>query len=192
MKTIKVELNPKSLESAIKQLQDIKKRIKGDMMHEYMQEAANWIINRANEILDRSNIGEDVKSYIFKDWDTEWIDNKHLKIINHSRKAVYVEFGVGIIGQTAQHPNASKAGYEYNVESEHKFGQGMWRFSVRNDAELDIPEDAIIYSESTSNGESIITQGTEGVWYLYNAVQDFKMREQKRLWEKIKKKYGVD
>ena len=192
MKTIKVELNQNSIKSAINQLRDIKKLITDDMMLEYMQEAANWIINRANEILDMSDIGENVKDSIKDSWFIEKKSQSHIVIHNISQKAHYVEFGVGIIGQTAQHPNASKAGYEYDVKSEYKFGQGFWKFSVENRSWLDIPEDAIIYSEVTSKGEKIITQGTEGVWYLYNAVQDFKMREQPKLWERIKKKYGVE
>ena len=188
MKNFTVELNSKSIKNTIKLLNQEKKRIE-QATREYFELSADWIINRANEILDRSDIGENIKSEIFDGWDTQWVNSNHLKIVNHSRKAVYVEFGVGIIGQTDKHPNADKTGYEYNVDSEHKFGQGFWQFVVPNRDYLDLPQKAIIYEDVDKYGLSIITQGTEGVWYLYNAVEDFKLRKQKQLWEKVKKKY---
>ena len=188
MKKFVVELNSKSIQNTIKLLNQEKKRI-DKATKEYFELSADWIINRANEILDRSDIGENIKSEIFGGWDTEWVASNHLKIINHSRKAVYVEFGVGIIGQTDKHPNADKTGYEYDVDSEHKFGQGFWQFTVPSADYLDLPQKAIINQDNVKYGMSIITQGTEGVWYLFNAVEDFKLREQSQLWERIKKKY---
>ena len=188
MKKITVELNSKSIRNAIKSLNQEKKRIE-QATREYLELSADWIINRANEMLDRSDIGENIKNEIFGGWDTKWVAPNHLKILNHSRKAVYVEFGVGIIGQTDKHPNADKTGYEYNVDSEHKFGQGFWQFTVPSAEYLDLPQKSIISQDNDKYGISIITQGTEGVWYLFNAVEDFKLRKQSRLWEKIKKKY---
>lgn len=185
---INIELNQESIQNAIKLLKQEKKRLE-PAVREYMQLSADWIINRANEILDRSDIGENIKSEISSGWGTVWVDASHLKIVNYSRKAVFVEFGVGIVGQTEKHPNAITAGYEYDVESEHKFGQGYWQFVVPSEDYLDLPQKAIIYSDDDAYGLSIITQGTEGVWYLFNAVEDFKVRKQKPLWEQVKKKY---
>lgn len=188
MKKITIGLNKKDIQNAIKLLNQQKKIIE-QAVHEYIELSADWIINRANEILDRSDIGENIKSEIFGGWDTEWISPSNLKIVNHSRKSVYVEFGVGIIGQTDRHPNADKTGYEYNVESSNKFGQGFWQFVVPNRDYLDLPEKAIIYQDDDKYGLSITTQGTEGVWYLFNAMEDFKISKQKSLWEQVKKKY---
>jgi hypothetical protein len=186
---INIELNPKSIHQAIAILKKQKTVLVNKAIHEFMELSSDWIINRANEILDRSDIGENIKNEISDGWDTKWIAPNHLEIINHSRKAVYVEFGVGIIGQTDKHPNADEAGYEYNVESSNKFGQGFWQFTVPSADYLDLPQKAIINQDNVKYGISIITQGTEGVWYFFNAVEDFKLREQQRLWEKIKNKY---
>lgn len=185
---INIELNKKSIKNAIKLLNQEKQKFE-QAVREYIELSADWIINRANELLDRSDIGENIKSEIFGGWDTEWISPSHIKIINHSRKAVYVEFGVGIIGQTDRHPNADKTGYEYDVQSSKKFGQGFWQFVVPSRDYLDLPEKAIIYQDNDKYGLSIFTQGTEGVWYLFNAMEDFKINKQKPLWERIKKKY---
>ena len=188
MKKINIGLNKKDIQNAIKLLNQEKKRIES-AVHEYMELSADWIINRANEILDRSDIGENIKNEIFGGWDTEWVAPNQLKIVNHSRKAVYVEFGVGIIGQTDKHPNADETGYEYNVESSKKFGQGFWQFVVPSRDYLDLPEKAIIYQDDDKYGLSITTQGTQGVWYLFNAMEDFKIEKVKTIWEQVKKKY---
>lgn len=188
-KKIVVELNRKSIQDAIKQLKNTKKIIQKQMMLEYMQRSAEWIRDRANDLVSLADIGENVKEAIKDYWFIEKISDSHIVLYNISEKAAYVEFGVGIIGQSSQHPNANNAGYEYNVKSEYKFGQGFWQFNVEDRSWLDIPEDAIVYQNVTNSGETIITQGTEGVWYLYNAVEDYKLREQKRLWEELTKKY---
>lgn len=187
---INVELNKKSIREAIKLLKQQKKILIEQAIPEYIQLSADWIINRANEILDRADIGEDVKSYIFKAWDSEWVGKNHLKIINHSRKSAYVEFGVGIIGEVFEHPNASQTNWEYNLPTEYKDSQGGWFFSVRSEEELDIPEDRIIERVvSVDNEIGIYTRGTQGVWYLFNALEDFKLDKAKTLWEQVKKKY---
>lgn len=186
---INVELNSKSIKDAVRILKNQKKVLLDQMIPEYMELAADWIINRANEILDKSDIGENVKSYIFRAWDTKWIGKYHLQIINHSRKSTYVEFGVGIVGQTSEHPNAQTTNWEYNLDTIHKDVNGAWRFTVYEEDDLDISKNAIIEQFDEKNKTAIYTMGTQGVWYLYNAVEDFKVRYQQQLWEKIKKKY---
>lgn len=186
---IDVELNSKSIKEAIKILQKQKQIFSEKAIPEFLEKSANRIRELANENLDRADIGKNVKEAIKDSWFVSKLSNSHIVLYNISQKSAYVEFGVGIIGQTAQHPNANNAGYEYNVKSEYKFGQGFWQFTVEDRSWLDIPEESIIYQDYNKAGESIITQGTQGVWYLFNAVEDFKLREEKRLWEEIKKKY---
>ena len=75
------------------------------------------------------------------------------------------------------------------MQSDHKFGQGHWQFIVPEKDYLDLPQSAIIHQEDNKYGFSIVTQGTKGTWYLFNAAEDFKMSQQFKLWERIKKKY---
>lgn len=187
---ITIELNKKSIRDAIKSLKQQRKILTDQAIPEYMQRSADWIINRANEILDRSDIGENVKGYIFNAWDTQLLSKNHLKIVNHSWKSTFVEFGVGIIGEVFEHPNASKTNWEYNLETEHKDGQGGWFFSVNEREELDIPQDRIIEEIINVDGEiGVYTKGSQGVWYLFNAMEDFKIEKAKTIWEQVKKKY---
>jgi hypothetical protein len=186
---INIEFSKKSIKEAIKILENQKKSLTEKMISEYMLRSAEWIKLRANEILNSSDIGVEIVQNITSSWHIDIISKTRIILYNMSWKAAYVEFGVGIIGQTDKHPNADNAGYEYNVDSSKKFGQGHWQFTVDDQSLLDIPQDAVIYQDYSENGLSIITQGTKGVWYLFNAVEDFKVREKKRLWEEIKKKY---
>lgn len=187
---ITVELNRKSIREAIKTIKSQRKVLAEQMIPEYMQKSAEWIKNRANEILESSDIGVKVVQNIASSWHIDIISNSHLILYNMSWKAAYVEFGVGVVGQAEPHPNASQTNYEYNVDSPHKYSDGGWAFSVPDQSELDIPKDAIIQQDYSSVYDlTIYTQGTQGVWYLFNAVEDFKVREQQRLWEEIKKKY---
>lgn len=187
---INIELNQKSIKEAIKILQKQKKVLTEQAIPEYMQKSAEWIKNRANEILNGSDIGVEVVQNITSSWHIDIISKSHIMLYNMSWKSAYVEFGVGIIGQKSPHPNASQTNYEYNVDSPYKYSNGGWAFSVADQSELDIPQDAIIeQSYSSIYGLNIYTRGTQGVWYLFNAMEDFKLREEKRLWEEIKKKY---
>lgn len=187
---INIELNKKSIQEAIKILRKQKKVFSEQALPEFMLRSADWIKNRANEILNGSDIGVDVVQNITSSWHIDTISKSHIVLYNMSWKSAYVEFGVGIVGQDAPHPNASKTNYEYNVESPYKYSNGGWAFSVADQSELDIPKEAIIEQNYSSvYGLTIYTRGTQGVWYLFNAMEDFKLREEKRLWEEIKKKY---
>jgi hypothetical protein len=185
MKSLKISLNTQSIDQAKQSLANIKQILVDQVTPVYLERAAQWIKNRANEILAKSDIGKDVIRWISNSWHINVASKSRVILSNTSWKAVWVEFGVGIVGQSNKHPNADKEGYEYNVDSGKKFGQGYWTFSIKDESKLDIPQEAIVDEDYTDDGLSITTQGTKGVWYLYNAVQDFKMNEQRRLWNEV-------
>lgn len=188
---INININDiKSIKNAIKTLKKQKNILNSQIIQEFMQRSAEWIKLRANNILYSSDIGVKIVQNITSSWHVDTISNYHIILYNSSWKSAYVEFGVGIIGQSQQHPNASKTNYEYNVDSPYKNTDGGWEFSVADESELDIPLDAIIEQNYSSiYGLTIYTRGTKGVWYLFNAVEDFKSIEEKRLWQEIKTKY---
>ena len=119
---INIALNKKSIEQAKKQLLYIKK-ILPQMTRDFLEEVAIWVIDRANYHLNNSDIGENVKIDIRNGWEYDFTD-KGIKITNRTQKAVFVEFGVGIVGQGDPHPNSSTEGYEYNVDSPYKDKKG--------------------------------------------------------------------
>lgn len=190
--TINIELNQKSIQEAKKKLLQVKKAVPL-ATKDFLEDVAMWLIDRANMHLDNSDIGENVKIEIRNGWVYNFTANG-IQITNSTDKAVFVEFGVGIVGQQDSHPQASKEGYEYNVYSHAKFLGGYWSFTTQLE-DLDLPKNSV---EMQSNGNDyvILTQGAKGVWYAYNAIADANMElarpnggEIGALWEKAKRKY---
>lgn len=189
---INIELNRKSIEQAKKQLLYIKK-ILPQMTKDFMEEVALWLIDKANYHLNNSDIGENVKIDIRNGWEYEFTSTG-IKITNRTDKAVFVEFGVGIVGQGDPHPNSSAEDYEYNAFSHAKFLGGYWSFTTQLE-DLDLPRNNV---EMQSNGNDyvVLTQGAKGVWYAYNAIVDARTELSKSdggeigaLWEKAKREY---
>lgn len=178
-----------SVEAIKKELLRQQKVFTDEMIPEYLRRAVEWIRSKADEKIDLSEVGSIVKDDIKSNWMIESDSTFHIRLRNTSSKAVYVEFGVGIVGQSSKHPNAVNTGYEYNVPSRSKFGNGFWGFTIATEDQLDIPQDAIVYQDEIDMGIHIITQGTQGSWYLFNALEDFRLTEQRRLWQEIKEKY---
>ena len=122
MKKITIELNTKSIKEARKYLLNLKKQIP-KMQQEFLMAVAHWVTDRANDYISLSDIGSLVKDEIKGGWEYEPTANG-VKIVNRTQKAVFVEFGVGVVGQSEAHPNASTEGYEYNVDSGSKSVDG--------------------------------------------------------------------
>lgn len=187
---IKIYLNSKSIKNAIDVLEKQKRILTDQVIPKFLNRAAQRIGELANENLDKSDIGATIKSYIKSNWFIKTISKSRTILYNMSWKSAYVEFGVGIVGQSSAHPNASETDWEYNLKTIHKNSQGGWTFYVNDMKELDLPQEAVIEEIVSVDGNvGIYTKGTQGVWYLFNAMEDFKLREAKPLWEEIKKKY---
>ncbi|MBP3573863.1 MAG: hypothetical protein J6J71_04575 [Prevotella sp.] len=206
---IKVALNPKSIKNAINRLNAVKKSL-FNMTQEFVMEVAHWLTDRANYYITNSDLGSIVKDKIRSSWSYEPTANG-VKIVNNSQKqltnfgtvplAVLVEFGVGVVGQSQAHPNATAEGYEYNVDSGHKSADGTWQFWLNSD-ERDLPmsafEDFGTYDDHRKGGKRMVvtTRGAKGVWYAYNAIVDAQMELAKanggeigKMWEDIKARY---
>jgi hypothetical protein len=206
MKQINIYLNPDSISSAISQLNYIK-NVFPKMVSELLMGAALIVTEKANLYIDISDIGNLVKEDIKSGWVYEPIPSGMGIIVkNTSDKSVYVEFGVGIVGQQDSHPNANVTGYEYNKDSPSKSSDGSWAFFVDSER-LDLPINSLLAhnwykGKRGKNGIAgqrlfIMTKGAKGVWYTYNAIADSYAELAtgggaiKALWESIKMRYIV-
>lgn len=197
---IEIALNKQSIKNAINKLNAIKKTVP-KMQQEFLVEVAHWLTDRANDYITNSDLGSLVKDQIRSGWSYEPIANG-VKVVNRAEKAVYVEFGVGVVGQSQAHPNATAEGYEYNMDSPSKTEDGTWYFWA-NSNELDIPLNSLTDIRGFDDfrgkqGKRLVvgTRGAKGVWYAYNAIVDAQMELAKanggkigELWEKVKKRY---
>ena len=180
------------------------------MQQEFLIAVAHWLTERANTYISNSDLGNLVKDKIRSSWSYEPTANG-VKITNNAQKevanfgtvplAVLVEFGVGVVGQSQAHPNASAEGYEYNVDNGHKSSDGSWSFWLDSE-ERDLPMNAFTdfgtYDDHREGGKRMVvtTRGAKGVWYAYNAIVDAQMELGKlgggeigKMWEDIKARY---
>ena len=201
MKTIQLELNPQSIKAAIDRLKQAKKNI-GVAWKAFLAASCEWIIKRANEYVDESDVGINVINDIKSSW-TYTVSDNGAVITNSSKKAAYVEFGVGIVGGLDKHPMADEAGYDYNMPSPHKRFGGAWHF-FSNEADLDIPEYAVTWGLDTGKfvhssrwGKTdsrhrmhIYTRGVEGALYAFNAIEDYRTSGIiQKLWNEAGERY---
>lgn len=196
---INIKLNRKSIEQARKQLLYVKK-ILPQMQKDFLEDVAMWLINRANTHLNNSDIGENVKIDIRNGWEYDFTSTG-IKITNRTEQAVFVEFGVGVVGQGNAHPQASVEGYEYNMPSPYKYAgkhhdEDTWRFTKQSTEDVDLPKGSYETWQMGSGALKIITRGTKGVWYAYNAIVDAQTELAKsgggeigKMWEDIKARY---
>lgn len=198
MKKIIVRLNEKSINEAKATLKQMKKELK-EMTTQFLEECCKWIIKKANDYIDSSDIGSLVKEDIKSSWHYE-IKSPNATIKNTSEKAVYVEFGVGVVGEAHPHPNARiqpLGEYEYNKESPSKSVDGSWTFFT-NSEELDLPTSSLLAHNWYEGKRGVMgqagkrllvtTKGAKGVMYAYNALMDIQNGHLKKIWEELKSK----
>lgn len=181
MAKIKINFDKKSIQEAIKQLKDIKKKMQKDVPSLFVTRCLEWIRDRANEYLSNIDMSGAIISNIQSSWEIQPITNNSMKLVNSSNKAVFVEFGVGKVGQSQSHPNAGVENYEYNVESGKKDKYGRWRFRVNESLGVDL-----VVGNYTQDGETITTMGSPSTLYLYNAGMDLMSTGvYKDIWNKV-------
>lgn len=184
---ISVALNEKSIKNAIQTLEKAKKQLEREMLDDFYKRCYEYFVGQANFHLLSSGVGDLVIAEIQSSWNYERTLNG-AKFTNNAEKAVYVEFGVGIVGGADKHPNADMTGYVYNKPSDKKLIGGRWVFKSYED-ELDIPRSAFLgYGYMADGRLKIMTEGTEGTMYAFNALEDLRLYMPK-IWEEIKIKY---
>lgn len=192
---ITVNLNQSSVRSAIAKLQKAKSQLP-TMLNELLMQSCEALIVLANQNLEWVGIGDAVKEKIKLSW-SYTVKNGVATLINSYQKAVYVEFGTGIVGEENPHKMASSAGYEYNVDSPYKDEQGRWTFYADLE-ELDLPikgddrADITYFNEPNRNSTRMLirTSGAPATMFVFNAILRFKSEKHgKILWDGIKAKY---
>lgn len=184
---IDVGLNPKSIKQAKNKILEVKRLFtQNTIISAFLKDCSNYLLSRMDYYLKNAGLGSEVVTNIMSSWKVNIIDNKCI-LVNNDDKAVFVEFGVGVGGESNPHPFAYISDYEYNVPSDSKDLDGEWSFFAK-ESNLDIPKSAIEFKAKASNGKVMVfTQGTKGVWYAYNSLQDLRMNA-KSIWQKTEER----
>ena len=176
---IKVGLTEKSIDAAIKAVEEYQKRAK-EFLPAVIAKSAEAIIELANERLDGTTIGQNVINSIKTGWlPLKKLDDEHYILENGSDKAVFVEFGVGEVGSISSHDIADKVGYEYDMNAH---GEEGWTFYVNSQADVDIAKESYVYGHARDievgrkkkrDRLYIRTSGSPATMFLYQAAMDF-------------------
>lgn len=183
---IEISLNPHSVGEAIKKFEEIRAQIQNEMMRDLLTQSCEWIIQRANYYISLQDIGYVVKQNLQSGWKKPEITNNMAILRNTDDQAVFVEFGVGIIGAENDHKNAQVVNYRYNIGKQIQ-PDGSWEFYTNSDETIDVPTSFI--ENISDDGHIITTRGYPAVMYAYNAIIDLKEYGIKEIWENIKRKY---
>lgn len=188
---IDVQLNTQSIQKAIESLKKAENQLKTKMIPDFLVECCKWFIQRANRYLDKSQIGQNIVNEIKNSWSyTVSLDGKSARVVNDDDHAVFVEFGVGLVGGQIPHPMASVEGYEYNQDTAKKRYDGYWVFNVESESDVDMQQ-GYISKNAKNGGLWIITKGSWGELYAYRTLMDFSLEKKvlQGLWKKIKLRY---
>lgn len=186
---IQVELNTKSISNAIRKLKRIEYTVQRTLVPEFVKACCEWIIERAKWYVDNSDIGANVKNDINSHW-SYVLTGDAARILNDSDKAVFVEFGVGAMGEAIPHDNAKEAGYNYNVNN-HKY----WVYPVDSLDDVDMHEGYLSREDTKGRGMIwIITKGSWRVMYAHQAIIDAKESlmhngELVQIWRRLEARY---
>lgn len=122
LKTIDIELTPKSLNNAIKELERFQKMFT-ESMNELIQKLTEEGVKVAKiqvASMDAVDTGQ-LENSIYGYYDPS---SRIGYVIAGAAHAFYVEYGTGIIGAIEQHPMAAEAGWEYMVGDHITIGPG--------------------------------------------------------------------
>lgn len=175
---VNIKLSKNSVKSVIKKVEEVKEKAQNELIKTFLQKSIARIIELANQNLMATDIGFDVKNLIQNSWETSEIVNNKITLSNTAEfekgenLAVFVEFGVGIVGQSNNHTMSGEAGYNYNVPSAAKDQYGNWVAFVDGEGSMNI-ESGYYEKYNTSNGIMIKTQGSPATMFLYKAWKYF-------------------
>jgi hypothetical protein len=156
------EWNDEQKKQLKKNLTKVKNLITKDVNKQFLTLSLNWLQNKSIEYL-RANFPNREDNNLIAEISSSFVkenDGQVARLINTHENAVYIEFGVGIIGQDT-HPISESAkitggAYKYNLPSKAK------EYAKEKTGQ----EDSWFYKG--------LTQGNKASMYMYNAFMDFK------------------
>lgn len=189
---INISLDKKSIKSAIEQVKAVQKKIKTELPKVYLQKCVAKIIEIANRNLAIVDIGSEAKTLIQTSWQISPVIGNKITLSNNAEFeqgkniAVFVEFGVGVVGKGQNHTLASETNYQYNVPSYSKLWD-KWYFTLEGGAERMNIESNYYESQNTKAGVMYGTKGSPATMFLYKAWKEFQTSGlYKTLWEEAK------
>lgn len=188
---INLSFDKKSIKNAIAELEKARKKLYNKMPSIFVQKCLEWVQNRANYYLSTIPMDTEVTSGIQSAWMIRKINKYASRLVNNNDKAVFVEFGVGRVGERNSHPLANTnegQNYQYDIKTKSKKEDGSWTFNSMHKT-IDLNEGYyIVFGSSKKNAPIVKTKGSPANLYLYNAGMDLvSTGAYKKIWEQVLK-----
>lgn len=182
-------LNLKTVDEAIKQIEAYQKRV-ANLIPDFLKACAEAVRDKANSYIENFGYDSETVSAIQNGWQPIKKGNP-VVLENAYDKAVYIEFGTGIVGSNESHEQASESGYEYDINAH---GERGWSFVVSSDEMadgVDLPEKYYSKSKTDHTGMwfAIRTKGAPATMFLYQSAMDFFEVDKghERIWKELTK-----
>jgi hypothetical protein len=182
-----ISLNENSIKEAIKQVEEIKKKISNELPRVFLLKCVEWIKITAISNLDLTDLSSDVVKEVENGWQTEFVASNIVRLINTADRATYLEFGVGSVGKQQSHSKAGELGYEYDVPSSHKQADGTWKFYIDKNDGVDLNVGFYTVHYTKGQKKEIVTKGSPANMFLFKAIKEFETTGiYKLLWKQSK------
>lgn len=167
---ITVGLSPKSIDKAIKQVEWYRKHFVR-LIPKMLSRFADRVAELANEKIEGFDYDAETIAGIKSGWVKEDSEGGLLVTLSNTyEKAVYIEFGVGQVGEQSPHKSAEEAGYDYDRNAH---GNKGWAFQSKEGSPVDLQrKDYKVFYKNNSEFW-IRTRGSGSTMFLYNAAMDF-------------------
>ena len=176
-KIVTFDLSEKGIVNAKKEIKNIIKAINKEVNTEFVSMCLDWIQNRAIQYLETSGLDSDMINALRENFVKKVFVNAGHLVVSHPQGA-YIEFGVGQVGLQEPYPKAEfnqEINWEYDMDSDAKYPLSRrWTFVIKSNEPLDmLPQNAKLYKEKDNGNKVYISQGSQGVLFMYNAIMDF-------------------
>lgn len=188
---IKVDLlDLRTVDKAIKQIEEYQKRVQ-NLIPDFLKACVEAVRDKANNYIGNFGYDSETVSAIQNGWKP--IEKGNPTILENAYdKAVYIEFGTGIVGSNEAHEMASESGYAYDVNAH---GEKGWSFVVSSDEYadgVDLPEKYYKKGKTDHTGMwfSIRTKGAPATMFLYQSAMDLFQVDKghERIWKELTKR----
>lgn len=163
-RSIDISLNRSSLDRAIREIRECQRQLT-EAMNALVQELADQGAQVAKmqvasfEAVDSGKLLHSIYGY----YDP---DSRIGYVIAGAAHAFYVEYGTGPVGESSPHPEAGKAGWDYNIGPnifETKDGRVGWIYKSGSD-------DTFSDDELSGGGAWVFTSGQPSRPFMYNTL----------------------
>lgn len=153
-KKISFSLSQKSIQNAIKELNQYKESLQ-NKNDEFVRRLAELGINAIHITMKNVDLGEDEWNYSAESITESTGITAEEKIVLSGKRILYIEFGAGVIHSQPQNPKAKEMGYGVGTNSPKGWA---WNTTLYGGG---------WYYTSEKNGESVHTKGNPAYMPMY-------------------------